>query len=656
MCGIAGVLGPGAADEGLLRRMSGPLRHRGPDAGGIWQDKEAGIALVHRRLAIVDLSPHGAQPMSSANGRYHLSFNGEIYNHRDLRHALEQAGAAPAGGWRGNSDTETLLEAIAHWGLERAIAECVGMFALALWNRATRTLSLVRDRFGEKPLYYGWVGRDLLFASELKALRTHPGFTAEIDRNAVGALAARTYIPAPLSIYHGIFKLPPSTILEVTPNAKPRLEPPIVGEATDGLHLKRYWSYPDVVSQGLADAFDDEAEALGAVEAALRAAVALQTVADVPVGAFLSGGYDSSTVVALCQQVSSSPVRTFSIGFTEAGYDEAPHARAVARHLGTDHQELYVTPEQAREVLPLLPAIYDEPFADSSQIPTYLVSRFARSEVTVALTGDGGDELFGGYNRHIIGPNLWRYLEPVPIGLRNLGKPLASIPQHLWEPLVRNGGRSAGAARIRKGLKVATSARSPDDIYQSFIDEWAFEPSPVRFAIPPPRSSIDITGASAAERMMLADALGYLPDDILCKVDRASMAVSLETRVPFLDHRVAAVATRVPIGMKISGGKGKLIIRKLLAGHVPPALTERPKAGFGIPVGEWIKGPLGEWAGDLLSESRLRSSGYFDPAAIRRRHEDHLAGRRDSSAALWTVLIFETWLDAQRGSDIADAA
>ena len=656
MCGIAGMLGPNAGDERLLSAMAEPIRHRGPDAGGTWGDAEAGIGLAHRRLSIVDLSPHGAQPMASSSGRLVLSFNGEIYNHRELRADLEAAGAAPPDGWRGHSDTETLAEAIAHWGLRATLDRAVGMFALAFWDKGSRTLSLVRDRFGEKPLYYGWVGKDFVFASELKSICALPGFTGEIDRRAVAGLCVRSFIPAPLSIYCGIYKLLPGCVLELTPGASPRQEAPAVGGNGQGLSLQRYYDYRSVVAQGLADPIRDHGEALDMAEQALRRAIADQAVADVPVGAFLSGGYDSSTVVALYQQVASGPVRTYTIGFTEAGFDEAPHARAVAAHLGTEHHELYVTPADAMDVLPLLPSIYDEPFADSSQIPTFLVSRFARGDVTVALTGDGGDELFGGYNRHVIGPAMWRRLAPIPAGLRALGRPLGHLPQGFYEKLVRSGGKGNGAARIAKALQVATSARSPDDIYRAFVDDWAFERSPVLNGGPSTGADLALEGASPAERMMLGDALGYLPDDILAKVDRASMAVSLETRVPFLDHRLAAVAARIPIGMKIAGGKGKLPIRRILARHVPPALTERPKAGFGIPVGEWLRGPLCGWADDLLSEERLRAGGMFDVAAVRRRYLDHQQGRRDSTQALWSILMFEAWRDSRDPGSIRRAA
>ena len=656
MCGIAGIMGPAASEPGLLGRMADPLRHRGPDAGGTWLDAEAGIGLAHRRLAILDLSPHGAQPMASRSGRFVLSFNGEIYNHADLRAELEGAGAVASGSWRGHSDTETLAEAIAHWGLDAAVERAVGMFAFALWDKAERRLSLVRDRFGEKPLYYGWIGRNLVFASELKALKAVPGFTGEIEREAVAALASRAYVPAPLSIYRGLFKLLPGCIIEVQPGADPRTAPPQVGDRSGGLHLRRYWSYAKVIEDGLADPIRAGEEALEAVEHDLRQAIAGQAVADVPVGAFLSGGFDSSTVVALYQQVASGPVRTFSIGFTEAGFDEAPHARAVAAYLGTEHHELYVTPYEAREVLPLLPSIYDEPFADSSQIPTYLVSRFAREQVTVALSGDGGDELFGGYNRHVIGPALWNRLSHIPRPVRALARPFAGLPQRCFEPFVRSGPKGTGAARLVKGLRVASTASGPDDVYRSFIDEWAFEPVPVLGADRVADIPLHLQAGSPAERMMLADALGYLPDDILCKVDRAAMAVSLETRVPFLDHRLAATAARVPIGFKIRGGKGKVILRRLLGRYVPRELTDRPKAGFGIPVGGWLRGPLKGWADDLLSDERLRRTGFFDAPAIRRRYREHLSGHRDHSVSLWAVLMFESWLDAQSAAPGSKAA
>jgi asparagine synthase (glutamine-hydrolysing) len=646
MCGICGIVSARRIDAAVLRAMSGAIAHRGPDDEGQWIDREAGVGLGHRRLSIVDLSPLGHQPMESADGRWVLSYNGEIYNHLAIRTELEAAGGG--GPWRGHSDTETLVAAIAAWGLEAALGKCVGMFALALWDRRERTLHLARDRFGEKPLYYGWTGGgDFLFGSELKALREHPGFDNRIDRRALAQFAARIYIPAPLSIYERVFKLEPGTILAVTPEGAraPRSEPPVEGRAERGLTLTRYWSYRDVMRRGFAEPIRDEGEALDRLEAVLAEAIKGQSVADVPVGAFLSGGIDSSTVVALYQKYSSIPVRTFSIGFEEAGFNEAEHARAVAKHLGTVHNERYVTVAETRDVIPLLPAMYDEPFGDSSQIPTHLVSRFAREQVTVALSGDGGDELFAGYNRHFAAPALWRRISRMPRPMRAaLGLPLSRLPSSLWN-LMPGRRQPHFGGRIQKGLRVAAAARSFDDVYLSFLDEWSFEDSPVRgTAGEAGRFDLDVAeGASDTLRMMYCDAVSYLPDDILCKVDRASMAVSLESRVPFLDHRVAELAARIPVELKVKGGKGKHILRELLYREAPRALFERPKAGFGIPVGEWIKGPLRPWAESLLEPKAMAADGFFDPAIVQRRWQAHLSGRRESTPALWAVLMFQAW-------------
>ncbi|WP_242097951.1 asparagine synthase (glutamine-hydrolyzing) [Sphingomonas sp. CROZ-RG-20F-R02-07] len=631
--------------------MTGPLRHRGPDDSGRWDDPDAGsgprMVLGHRRLAIVDLSPLGHQPMASVDGRWMIAFNGEIYNHLAIRTELDAAALAPA--WRGHSDTETLVAAIAAWGLEATIARAVGMFAIALWDRRERVLHLVRDRFGEKPLYYGWVGGDFLFASELKALRAHPGFTNPIDRDALAAFAARTYVPAPHSIYRDVYKLEQGCILTVTPGAA-RVAPgapPAEGRRA-GLTLTRYWSYRDVLAQGATDPIPSEEDAIAAIDDALGQAIAGQAMADVPVGAFLSGGIDSSTVVALYQRHSSTPVRTFSIGFEEAGFNEAEYAKKVARHFGTIHNERYVTVAETQAVIPQLPAMYDEPFADSSQIPTHLVSRFAREQVTVALSGDGGDELFAGYNRHFAAPRMWERLNLLPRPLRAAaGAPLSRLPVGLWNTLPGNRPPHFGA-KIQKALRVAGGARRFDDVYTSFLDEWSFERSPVLGTDAVPGFDLDpYPGAPDAVRMMYCDATTYLPDDILVKVDRAAMAVSLETRVPFLDHRLAAVAARVPLAMKIKDGRGKHVLRELLYRHAPRALFERPKAGFAIPIGHWLRGPLRPWAEELLAPSRLASEGYFDAAAVTARWRDHLSGRRDATAALWAVLMFQAWLAEQ---------
>ena len=653
MCGVAGILGESASDERVVRAMSAALAHRGPDDAGAWVDPEAGVALGHRRLSIVDLSPAGHEPMLSANGRFVLTFNGEIYNFEDLRADLEAGGLVPTGGWRGHSDTEVFLEAIAAWGVEAALSKAVGMFAFGLWDRRERLLTLARDRFGEKPLYYGWAGRNFVFGSELKALRAHPRFDNPIDRRALALFASRTHIPAPLSIYRSVFKLPPACLMEITVEAASRpLDVAPQAGIRGGLRLKRYWAYRDVVRRALGDPIHDEVDALAELERVLATSIRGQSFADVPVGAFLSGGIDSSTVVALYQQHSSIPVRTFSIGFEDAAFNEAEHAKAVAQHLGTVHHEHYVTAAEARDVIPLLPAMYDEPFADSSQIPTHLVTRFARGQVTVALTGDGGDELFGGYNRHVMTPRLWEQVQRVPRLVRAAsGSSLRRLPNQFWAGaagLLRGGRQPHVAGKLRKVLGAAATATSFEEIHRSLVEEWPSGRSPVLGGDGAPLPFDLELEAPDAVRMMYWDAVSYLPDDILCKVDRASMAVALETRVPFLDHRVAEVAARIPLTLKIREGRSKFILRRLLDRHVPSSLVDRPKAGFAVPVGEWIKGPLRGWAEDLLDPRAMRADGWFDAQMISDRWRHHLTGRQDSTAAIWAVLMFQSWLREQK--------
>jgi len=654
MCGIAGLISGGRARPAVVAQMTRSLAHRGPDDEGVWIDEEAGVGLGHRRLSIVDLSPAGHQPMHSADGRFVLTYNAEIYNHDELRAELDSTGLMPDGGWRGHSDTETFLQGIAHWGLEATLGKSVGMFAFALWDRRERKLFLVRDRFGEKPLYYGWVGGDFVFGSELKALRASGGFENAIERRALAAFCSRGYVPATLSIYQRIFKLEPGCILEVTPAAcaNPRDEAPKIGEASGGLRLSRYWDYAEVVRSGLGNQIEDEADALKLLEAALGRAVRGQSVADVPVAAFLSGGIDSSTVVALYQKYSSVPVRSFTIGFHEAGFDEAAHAKAVARHLGTVHEERYVTVAEARDVIALLPTIYDEPFADSSQIPTYLVSKFAREQVTVALTGDGGDELFAGYRRHHLAGRIWNRTRRLPASLRrSAGASLSGLPTAFWTKtaslLGKRGGHWGGV--IQDQLRSAGAARSYDELYCSYLDEWAFQDSPVaaeRSAFP-----LDL-GAAAPDlvRALYCDAVSYLPDDILCKVDRASMAVGLETRVPFLDHRVAEAAARIPLRMKLRGKEGKLILKQMLARELPRELFERPKSGFSVPVGDWMRGALRPWAEELLDPKTLRAEGWFDAEAVHARWREHSKGVRDHTPSLWSILMFQAWLREQESA------
>jgi asparagine synthase (glutamine-hydrolysing) len=654
VCGIAGAIFNGAHHPSLIDHMTGKLAHRGPDDAGCWNGEDVGsglrIVLGHRRLAILDLSPLGHQPMAAVSGRYVLAYNGEIYDHLAIRAELEAAGVAPA--WRGHSDTETLLAAIDAWGLRRVLERATGMFAIALWDRQTGALTLARDRFGEKPLYYGWAGGVFAFASEIGAIRALPGFDNPVDRAALSSLLSRTYIPCPQSIYQGIFKLPPGTMVTVAPSAvaKPRGMPFAEGRH-EGVTFERYWSYRDVVCDGLVNPYASESEAIEAVEAALSTAIAGQSIADVPVGAFLSGGFDSSTVVALYQAVGRGTIRTFSIGFEEAGFDEAIYAREVARHFGTEHHELYVGAADAIALIPRLPTMYGEPFADSSALPTHLVSSFAKRHVTVALSGDGGDELFGGYNRYLHAPRLWRSLAPLPRPLRQLVAGAgAGLPDAVWNAL---GGIAAGKRRppffggkVRKALRTAANARGLDDVFVSLLDEWHLRATPVLGAegMRRPPLDLNVAGAPDAIRMMYADATSYMPDDILAKVDRASMAVSLETRVPFLDHHVAAVAARVPIEHKIAGGSTKHVLRQVLYRHAPRAMFERPKAGFAMPVGRWLRGPLRDWAEDLLDPSRMRQEGYLDPVPIQSRWHRHLAGVAEDTPALWAVLMFQAWL------------
>ena len=676
MCGFAGFLSaqPGNLGglEALAARMASAIAHRGPDDAGVWADAQAGVALGFRRLAIIDLTPAGNQPMASNGGRFVITFNGEIYNHLEMRAELQAAGAALA--WRGHSDTETLLAGFEHWGLEATLKRTVGMFAIALWDVQARTLHLARDRFGEKPLYYGWTGsgagRAFVFGSELKALRAFPDFANPVCRQALAQYMRFMAVPAPRSIYQGIYKLEPGCLLTIqgaAPLAAPAhpLRPPAV---YDSLTLSRWWSLADVVQAGAKNQITDEVAAVDALEKRLQDAVRLQSLADVPLGAFLSGGVDSSTIVALMQQQSTRPVKTFTVGFEEAGFDESPHAKAVARHLGTDHAELFVTALEAQAVIAQLPAIYDEPFADSSQFPTYLVCCAARQPVTVALSGDAGDELFGGYNRYFWGPRIWAKLAWVPYPARQaLGAAISAMPVAGWDALSRpaNALRPGGKGIAQAGDKAHKLAarlrgvRDLDDFYLSLVSEWQDPAAVVRgdhgaaVVEPPsllvdPLPETDLSGvANSPLRMMYRDSMTYLPDDILCKVDRAAMAISLETRVPFLDHRVAELAWKLPLNMKIRGGQGKWAMRQVLYKHVPRELIDRPKAGFGIPIGQWLRGPLRPWAESLLDEKRLQSEGYFFPAPIRQKWAEHVSGQREHTASLWAVLMFQAWLAEQ---------
>lgn len=635
--------------------MSAALTHRGPDAEGFWLDE--GVALGHRRLSILDLSPAGAQPMQSACGRYVIAYNGEIYNHLDLRNDLAAAGAAPD--WRGHSDTETLLAGIAHWGLDETLKRAKGMFAVALWDRAEKRLSLARDRMGEKPLYWGWAGSDLVFGSELKALRKHPEFPRDTCRQALAQYLRFAYVPAPRSIHPGIYKLEPGCILtvdgtppHVAPNAP--LRP---GESHGSINIRRYWSLETESEAGLNDPITDEKEAIAQTENVLGDAVDRQMISDVPLGAFLSGGVDSSAIVALMQRKSTTRVQTFTIGFDEAAYDESNHAAAVAAHLGTEHHKLQVTDVDARDIIPLLAGMYDEPFADSSQIPTHLVCKAARQQVTVALSGDGGDELFGGYNRYLHGPAMWRKLSRVPASVRRMASSgVLAMPDRGWTALeaayntIKPGsaGISGLGTKAQRMGAWLPKTNSFDDLYRNSVSSWLEPEALLRQPTTEPGSQIDDPmqvdlGGELASWMMVQDVRSYLPDDILCKVDRAAMAVSLETRAPFLDPDVVALSARLPLTMKIRDGQGKWALRQVLHKHVPREIIERPKAGFAVPIGQWLRGPLRDWAEELLSEKRLHEDGIFKPETVRTKWKAHLSGRRDHTTKLWAILMFQAW-------------
>ncbi len=644
MCGFAGLFDSSArtADATLaaiVQCMGDSLRHRGPDDAGVWTDAAAGVALASRRLAVIDISAAGHQPMVSHTGRYVIAFNGEIYNFQSIRQELAEFP------FRGHSDTEVVLAAFERWGVAESLAHFDGMFAFAAWDRAERALYLARDRFGEKPLYYGRMGSTLLFGSELKALQAYQDFEAEIDRDALALYLRHNCIPAPHSIYKQVRKLPPASCLRICGRTE---------------QLTPYWSLRSVVEKAVADPFrGSEEEAVERLDALLRDAVRSRMVADVPLGAFLSGGIDSSTVVALMQQYSSRPVRTFTIGLRESAYDEADSARQVARHLHTEHTELYVTPREAMDVIPLLPGIYDEPFADSSQIPTYLVSRLARQQVTVALSGDGGDEVLGGYNRYAWTERLWRHVGWLPRPLRRmLASAITALSPQSWDHVVdtlRPALPVAGKHRL-PGFKLhklagVLDARDVEDVYLRFTSHWTVPTEVVPGSVEPPTLISDPSQwarlANITQHMMALDTLTYLPDDILTKVDRASMAVSLEARVPLLAPALVEFAWSLPLDMKVRGSQTKRILRRVLSRYVPRELFERPKWGFGIPLAAWLRGPLRDWVESLLDEHRLGQEGFFDPRPIRQKWAEHLSGRH-AEFHLWDILMFQAWLEREQ--------
>lgn len=648
MCGITGYLSlsaPALAREDILTPMMQAIAHRGPDSRGHWCDPEAGLALGHLRLAIVDLSPAGAQPMISASGRWVLCFNGEIYNHARLRAELEQSGHAP--NWRGTSDTETLLAGIDSWGLRETLAKSVGMFAISLWDRETRMFYLVRDRMGEKPLYYGWQGqgetRALLFGSELKALCAHPSFEGQIARDSLVEVLRHGHVGEDRSIYQGIGKVRPGQM--VTINGK-----------TGSVETEYYWNGAEIAAAPKPPRRDD-GQVVDELETLLLDAVGQQMMSDVPLGAFLSGGIDSSVVVGLMQHISDRPVHTFSIGFNEARYNEAEFARAVADHLGTHHTDLYVSDQELRDVVPLLPTMYDEPFADSSQIPTYLVSKLAREHVTVSLSGDGGDELFCGYGRYAHAAKLRARLASMPGPLRSLGAgairamPAGALTAALSPLIPTPQGKEPIGQRLHR---LANYAKQPDleTLHRTMVSVWRFPEAAVPGASHPPSMLAehlpprgDLTDI---ERMMQLDMLTYMVDDILAKVDRATMAVALESRAPLLDHRVVEFALGLPEDQKLRGHTTKWALRQVLYRHVPKELIERPKMGFEVPIGIWLRGGLKDWAAALLDPARLRREGYFDAALIDRLWQQHLSERFNWGAQLWCVLMVQAWLERSR--------
>lgn len=643
MCGFSGYFGGDVSGSELLRQMGSAILHRGPDDSGDWFDDASHIGFSHQRLSVIDCSSAGHQPMVSASGRYVIAFNGEIYNHLEIRSKLNTKN------YRGHSDTETLLASVDERGLEETLKAAVGMFALALWDREKRELYLARDRVGEKPLYYGWQGdggnTSFLFGSDLTSLKQHPYFSSEVNRDALTLYLRHNYIPAPYSIYRGISKLLPGSILRVSLTER-------------APKVWTYWSAVDVVNAGVANPFKGGADdAVDHLERLLMRAVGRQMISDVPLGAFLSGGIDSSLVVALMQAQSDQPIKSFSIGFNEQGYNEAVYAKEVANHLGTDHTELYVSSEDAINVIPKLPQLYSEPFSDSSQIPTFLVSQLAREHVTVSLSGDGGDELFCGYNRYQMANGLWSKISLLPVPLRSLfAKAITSFSPDSWNKIAHNipgAGRFNNIGdKIHKGAD-ALNSQSIHDLYLHLVSHFSSPESIVIGSQEPPTlltgNYPDLSGLSDVQRMMALDFMTYLPDDILVKVDRAAMGVSLETRVPFLDHKVVEFAWSLPQTMKLNEGKTKWPLRQVLFRHVPQKLIDRPKMGFGVPIDSWLRGPLRDWAEDLLDESRLRREGYFHVEPIRRKWEEHLSGKRNWQYHIWDVLMFQAWLEQNHG-------
>jgi asparagine synthase (glutamine-hydrolysing) len=648
MCGICGFFSKSPLKfDDIIVKMNSAILHRGPNSSGFWLDENTGIALGHQRLSIIDLSANGSQPMKSSSSRFILVYNGEIYNHMDLRKNLDKINYGHK--WRGNSDTETLLEALETWGIESTLKKLAGMFAFALWDKKNLCLTLARDRMGEKPLYFGWQGSGnravFLFGSEIKALKCHPDFIGDINRDSIALQLRHNCIPAPYSIYKGIHKLLPGHFLQLKENHFKNSSLP---------SSRPYWSLANVAVFGEKNQFIGNTEnIINELEHILQQSIKQQMIADVPFGAFLSGGIDSSTIVALMQKHSISPIKTFTIGFNEDNYNEAKYAKAVAKHLRTDHTELYVSAEHAMSVIPKLPSLYDEPFSDSSQIPTYLVSDLAKKNVAISLSGDGGDELFCGYNRYKIS-NIWSSkLRLIPFFLRKFAAAgITSLSPNHWNQLSKwipglgsynnFGDKMYKVANVLNSqtlselyFRLVSQCQKPTDIVLN-----SKEPGTFLTNYKPSFSSLD-----DIQQMMVLDSLTYLPDDILVKIDRAAMGVSLETRIPFLDHRVVEFAWKIPQSFKLRECQNKWILRQVLYKYVPKELIERPKTGFGIPIDIWLRGPLREWAESLLNESRLRQEGFLNPNLVRSKWTEHLSGKKNWQYHLWDILMFQAWLE-----------
>lgn len=639
MCGIAGVWSDDAtAAETTTLAMTTLLQHRGPDSHGLWKDAARGICLGHRRLAIVDLSALGHQPMKSSSGKYVVVLNGEIYNHMDIRRQLPATHP-----WRGHSDTETFLGALDHWGVERAITACVGMFAFALWNTETNTLVLGRDRFGEKPLYYGFFPNGIAFASELKALRMCKHLDLSLDVDASQEYMLFGYIGCPRSIYRGVLKLPPGTLLVIRTPANRTGPTP-------------YWSIPQPTQSPLHISPLEDRHYVDTLDELLCASVKQQLLSDVPLGAFLSGGIDSSLIVAMMQRVSSQRVHTFSIGIADSNTDESRYARDVATHLKTAHTELILDPHDAIALIPHLATVFDEPFADSSQIPMLLLSKLTRKHVTVALSGDGGDELFGGYNRHLVAARIAPVFSSCPISVRRtLSALLSTIPARAWDSLsvmVRSrGARNMPPQLAEKLSRFAAFLAAPSGraAYLSTVSQGCAlgqENATAETLATSLRKLVDYPGIPLPQQMMLWDTLTYLPDDILVKVDRASMAYSLEARAPFLDHRLAEFALQTPMQLKIRNGQSKWLLRTLLSKYLPPHLFNRTKQGFTLPIDQWLRGPLRDWAESLLSPRKLRDAGLLDSTKVQILWKEHLSWKRNHQRALWNILMLQNWANA----------